>query len=90
MSETTRQAEVLRAIQVLTSIGAVFSVPESKGSLPLDQAGARLGFSADWVREHLAEFPNAWRAPGGGRNGGELRIPVRDLDAFERRQVIQR
>jgi len=77
---------VQEAIRVLTDAGAVFLLPQiERKSLSLSEAGERLGFSGEWVREHLNEFPNAWRAPGGGANGGELRIPVRDLDAFERR-----
>ena len=40
--------------------------------------------STDYVREHLAEFPNAWRMPG-----GELRVPEKDVDnlAKERRLI---
>jgi hypothetical protein len=45
----------------------------------------RLDFSVDWVRDHLDEFPNAWRAPG-----GELRIPVRDVEALAARCKLRR
>lgn len=78
------------AIRVLTDAGAVFSLPREieKKSLTLAEAGARIGFSVCWMRDHLSEFPNAWRAPGGGANGGELRIPARDLDAFEKRHRL--
>ena len=81
--------DLAEAIRVLSAAGGVVTVPAESGSLSVEAAGARLGFSADWVRDHLAEFPNAWRAPGGRRaNGGDLRIPARDLAAFEKRQRI--
>lgn len=53
--------------------------------LGLRAAAERLDFSVDWVRDHLDEFPNAWRAPG-----GELRIPVRDVEALAVRCKLRR
>jgi len=81
--------EVSDAIKVLTAAGAVFSLPPvSRRSLSMSEMRVRLGFSPDWVVKNLKEFPNAWRAPGGGRNGGELRIPERDVEAFEQRRRV--
>lgn len=61
------------------------------GSLALPAAAARLDVSERWLRDHLDQFPNAWRLPASsvdGRNVGALRIPVRDLAAFEDRRRI--
>jgi hypothetical protein len=86
--------DIQEAVKVLIQAGAVFSFPpEMLGgrSLTVEQAAERLGFSRTWVVAHLTEFPGVWRAPGGGRNGGELRIPVRDVMAFEvRRRVFSK
>ena len=78
------------AIQVLRQAGAVIHMPgPPRRAFSLGEAGEQLGVSARWMREHLAEFPHAYRLPGGGANGGELRIPERDLEAFEKRRRIQ-
>ena len=50
--------------------------------LSLAGAAAKLDVSVDWVRGHVQEFTGAWRLPGGGRNGGEWRIPERAIDAW--------
>ena len=81
--------DIFEAIDVMTKAGAVVLGPFRITSVSLEVAGASLGFSADWVRDHIDEFPNAWRAPGGRRtNGGELRVPLEDLSAFVKRQRI--
>jgi hypothetical protein len=82
-----------QAIMTLKAAGAVFVLPDSggKGSLSLAKAAARLDVSRDWVRDHLHEFPGAWRLPAGSageRCVGELRIPVRDLERFEERRRL--
>ena len=66
-------------------------------SLSLATAAKRLDVGVDWIRDHLHEFPNAWRLPAGavkrngeGRNVGELRITVGDLRAFEQRQRLRK
>jgi hypothetical protein len=82
-----------QAVQTLARAGVLLrlDVPSSgRRALTLAQVEERIGFGATWIRSHLGEFPNAWRAPGGGRNGGELRIPERDIEAFEQRQRIAR
>lgn len=82
--------ELQEAILTLRAAGAVVMIaPSERRALPPVEAGQRLGVSVRWVKEHLGEFPNAYRLPGGGSNGGELRIPVRDLDAFEQRRKVQ-
>jgi hypothetical protein len=78
--------------------GRVFCVlPGADDSLPLTEAAARLGVGKDWMREHIAEFPGAWRLPAGSRkvaggscNVGQLRIPIRDLLALQERQRLRR
>lgn len=62
----------------------------------LSEAADRLGVSVRWVREHLEEFPNAWRLPAGARatdlgarNVGELRIPAGDLVALAQRMRLE-
>jgi hypothetical protein len=78
--------ELIDAIQSLRAAGAVVMLPEpERRALSLREAARALSVSVDWFRDHLDEFPHAYRLPGGGRNGGELRIPARDLQAFERR-----
>lgn len=101
MSESaSRQLELAAAIATLAAAGARFFcvLPEEGDSLGLADAGRRIGVSSDWIRSHLSEFPNAWRLPAGerrtatgeGRNVGELRIPVADLNAFQQRQRLQK
>ena len=85
--------ELSEAISELTRAGAVFAVPAASGSLSLSLAAQRLDVSPSWVRQHLEEFPGAWRLPAGSRgdrNVGELRIPVRDLEALEKRQALRK
>lgn len=58
---------------------------EQQRHLSLGSAAARLDCSVDYLRDHLDEFPNAWRMPG-----GEIRIPVRDIEALARaRRFLQ-
>lgn len=78
--------EIEAAVRVLVQAGAVFSLPQESGALSLEHAAARLDVDARWIRAHLDEFPGWYRLPAGtscGRNVGELRIPVKDLERFE-------
>ena len=72
------------AVRLLTQAGAVFSLPPAK-HLSVGEAAALLDFRPAWVKAHLSEFPHAWRAPG-----GELRIPLRDVEALAERCRIRR
>ncbi len=74
-----------QAIATLKDAGAVFCVSVGEGHLSLAEASRRLDCSTRWVRNHLAEFPNAWRMPG-----GELRIPARDVEALAARNKLKR
>ena len=76
---STHHLTVGQAFAVLRDAGAVFSLPVAS-HLSVSEAAARLDFSVRWIKEHIAEFPNAWRAPG-----GELRIPARDIEALAKR-----
>ena len=87
------------AMALLRRAGAQFFciLPGQEDSVSLTEASRRLDVSADWLRDHLAEFPNAWRLPAGartlhgeGRNVGELRIPVADILALRERQRLKR
>ena len=74
---------VEQAIQVLIAAGAVFTVPGGK-HLCLKAVANRLDCSVPYVREHLTEFPNAWRLPG----GGDIRIPERDVENLAKRRKM--
>jgi len=86
------------ALAALARAGArVFCVLPGEESLSLVNAAKRIGVSTDWMRDHLAEFPNAYRLPAGerivngeGRNVGELRVPSRDIEAFQARHRLHR
>lgn len=85
--------ELDAAVQVLVRAGAVFSLPQGCGSLSLESAARWLDLRPAWVRAHLTEFPGWYRLPAGetnGRNCGEIRIPVRDLERFEARRLKAR
>jgi len=89
-SLATHPSEIERAIAVLSAAGAFFKVEVKCGrSLTLEQVEERIGLGRLWITRHLNEFPGAWRVPGGG-NGGRLRIPERDVEAFIERMRIQR
>lgn len=83
-------ADVANAIEVLQKHGAVFLFPKDlkARALTVAQLSERIQFGRTWILQHLEEFPNVWRAPGGGSNGGELRFPVRDVEAFEERRRV--
>lgn len=95
----SRHLDVAAAMAMLDAARAVFlDFPEQDDdALSLARAAAKLSVSVDWVRGHLTEFPNAWRLPAGqittatgGKNVGEIRIPLGDIREFQRRQRIQR
>ena len=92
------QQQLREAIKLLTAAGAVIALP-SQRHLSLRSAAAELDCGVSWLREHMAEFPNAWRMPGGELRVpsgdvaeakkriqlGELRIPSRDIEALAKR-----
>jgi hypothetical protein len=84
MDETSN---VEQAIRVLTAAGAVVVMDQPHYSV--GNAARKLDCSKGWIREHLHEFPNAWRMPGTG-GVGELRIPARDIEALAKRQRLLR
>lgn len=86
----SQEITIEQALTALAARGFFFEAVDSRRSLTLQAVAERIGFSRAWVADHLAEFPNAWRAPGGGMNGGELRVPERDVLAFERRRKVAR
>lgn len=74
------------AIRVLTAAGAVICVNQPHHSL--GSAARMLDCSKGWIRDHLDEFPNAWRLPSNG-GVGELRIPTRDIDSLAKRRALR-
>jgi hypothetical protein len=70
------------AIELLEQAAAV---TEQHRALSVRSVALRLDVSAKYIKEHLADFPNAFRI-----TGGEIRIPVRDLTAYERARRIFR
>jgi len=84
MSATNPALTVGQAFAVLQQAGAVFSLPVAR-HVSVAEAAALLYFAPKWVKQHLEHFPNAWRAPG-----GELRIPVRDIEALAESYRIRR
>lgn len=93
MSERIEAQDVVSAIEVLTRAGAFFALPQGCGALSLMSAARWLDLKPSWVRAHLVEFPGWYRLPAGGSNGrncGEIRIPVRDLERFEARRLKAR
>jgi hypothetical protein len=73
------------AIAALADAGIVFSSPESSQHLSLGAVASRLDCSTKYLREHLHEFPGAWRMPG-----GELRIPARDVEELAEQRRLKR
>jgi len=70
---------VVTALRVLRDAGAVLVVPGQR-HLSLGEAARLLDCSTKYLREHLVDFPNAWRMPG-----GEIRIPAGDIDGLAKR-----
>jgi|SRR5579863_9640543 len=97
------QTELANAIRVLTAAGAVISL-NTQRHFSLGNAARQLDCSKGWVREHIGEFPNAWRMPGGEIRVpetdvetvkqrihlGELRIPAKDIEELAKRSRMQR
>jgi hypothetical protein len=65
------------AISTLQAAGAVFVLPEQVRHYSLGSAAEKLDCSVKYLREHLDEFPSAWRM-----SGGEIRIPAADIEAW--------
>jgi predicted DNA-binding transcriptional regulator AlpA len=77
---------VTDAIETLKAAGAVFVLPDQSRHFSLRSAAEKLDCSVKYLREHLAEFPNAWRL-----SGGELRIPASDIEAWiKARRVFEK
>ena len=68
----------------------IIEAEDPERALCARSAAARLDVSPDWIKAHLEEFPGWYRLPAGqgsaGQNLGELRIMLRDVQAFEERQ----
>jgi hypothetical protein len=64
------------AIKALPKLLTFF---EEKRHLSLGAVAARLDCSVNYLRDHLDDFPGAWRMPG-----GEIRIPAKDVERLAR------
>lgn len=96
-------SKLIDAVRLLTEAGAVFSLPVQR-HYSLGTAADQLDCGKTWLRQHLSEFPNAWRMPGGElrvsqadiadakrrAQSGELRIPAKDIEALAVRGRLQR
>lgn len=78
--------ELKKALAVLAEHGLQVVSPSAPRAFSLRTVATQLDVSVDWVREHLEEFPGRRRLPGGGKNGGEWRIPARDVERFLSRE----
>jgi excisionase family DNA binding protein len=80
-------ASVLRAVETLRDAGFVFAAPPTTRLLTVDAAADRMSVSAStiraWVRRDL--LPGATMLPG-----GDLRIPVADLERIEQTGRLRR
>jgi len=69
--------DVARALSVLTAAGAVVQSPPRRLRLfSISDTADMLSVSANWVREHLSDFPGAVDLGGGTK---EIRIPESDV-----------
>lgn len=84
----TTEKELRGALDVLQRAGVVVVVPGAR-VFSLASVAAQLDVSVGWVRDHLSEFEGWFRLPGGGRNGGEIRILEKDVAGFLSRRATQ-
>jgi hypothetical protein len=71
--------EIVHAVDTLRQAGAVVVLGATGRAVRLFSRGEvaeMLSCSVRWVREHETEFPGRLKMPG-----GEVRIPLRDLEA---------
>ena len=75
----TESPDVLRALEVLRSAGFVFVAPKALRLVSVAEAAAMLSVSGSTIRQwqRLGRLPGAAMLPG-----GDLRIPVGDLEAI--------
>jgi hypothetical protein len=71
--------EIAHALETLAASGAIIVVPETVAGRRLEMvslgtAADMLSVSTDWMRNHLEEFPQVAKYPG-----GDIRIPIDDL-----------
>jgi hypothetical protein len=89
-NHSRRPWEIIRALETLGDVGALLVVPESVAGrvleyVSLTTAARMFEMSIDYFRNHLEEFPNTIKA-----SGGDIRIAVKDLEAWSDRQRIQK
>jgi hypothetical protein len=70
------------AIKALHKCAAIFG---QKKHLSLAGVAENLSVSVRYVRDHMEEFPGAFRLPG-----GDIRIPARDVEALAMAGRIKR
>lgn len=69
--------------EVAKLLREVIAAFEPHRHLSVRETALRLDCSPKYIREHLILFPNAWRM-----EGGELRIPSRDIEAMIAKRKI--
>jgi len=74
---TSTPWEITQAVETLRAAGWSFLVPSILRYHSVLETAAALRVNPKWVKEHLDEFPNAIRLPG-----GQLRIPFSAIVSF--------
>jgi len=69
--------EITQAVETLRAAGWTFVVPSNIRYYSVHETAAALRVNPKWVKEHLDDFPNAMRLPG-----GQLRIPFSAIQSF--------
>ena len=67
----------------IAAVRKLLDACNDKRGLSMGSVGLLLDCSARYVREHLADFPNAFRLPG-----GDIRIPMRDVISIQKNRRI--
>lgn len=78
--------DALRSILDAFVRGGVSVVaPNTQRCFSVGTVAALIEMKPAYVKKHIDEFPGWFRLPGGGQNGGEIRIPERAVTAFQQR-----
>lgn len=72
--------EINQAAETLRAAGFSFSMPARIRFLSVTEAADVLRINPKWIKEHLSEFPDSVRLPG-----GQIRIPFSAIKDFAAR-----
>lgn len=82
--------DLKKVLAALSREGVMVVSPGAARCLSVGTVAQLLDVSKDWVRDHVNEFPGWFRLPGGGQNGGEIRIPEKAVNAFQERGLSKK